>query len=45
MVPARPPWRRTWFIVLSGFVMFFIFIYILASMGRRNADDDYYPHQ
>lgn len=40
MAPARPPWRRTWFIVLCGFVMFVIFIYILASMGRRNNYDD-----
>lgn len=47
--PSRPPWRRTWFIVMSGVVIFIFIIYIMASLGRRNnsynndSDNDY-PH-
>lgn len=47
--PSRPPWRRTWFIVMSGVVIFIFIIYIMASLGRRNtsyndSDNVDYPH-
>ncbi|XP_031620215.1 zinc finger protein-like 1 homolog [Contarinia nasturtii] len=44
--PSRPLLRRTWFIVLSGFVIFVFIIYIMASLGRRNNNDseEEFPH-
>lgn len=38
--PSRPPWKRTWFLVISGIVMFLFIIYIMASLGRRNMSDE-----
>lgn len=37
---SRPPWRRTWFIVLSGFLIFVLVIYLLAAFGRGSSSDD-----
>ncbi|XP_068157055.1 zinc finger protein-like 1 homolog [Drosophila tropicalis] len=31
---SRPPWRRTWFLVVSGIMAFIIFIYLMAWLGR-----------
>jgi hypothetical protein len=33
---ARPPWRRTWFIVLMGFLIFFSIIYLMYVFGRHH---------
>lgn len=37
---ARPPWRRTWFLVLSGFVIFSTIIYLMYVFGRRSGSVD-----
>ncbi|ALC47418.1 CG5382 [Drosophila busckii] len=40
---SRPPWRRTWFLVLSGILGFVMFIYLMALLGRGGSssnDDD-----
>ncbi|XP_037943701.1 zinc finger protein-like 1 homolog [Teleopsis dalmanni] len=36
---SRPPWRRTWFLVLSGITAFIVIIYIMAVLGRSGSDD------
>lgn len=35
---SKPPWRRTWFLVLSGCIGFVCIIYVLATLGRRGTD-------
>ncbi|EDW16346.1 zinc finger protein-like 1 homolog [Drosophila mojavensis] len=35
---SRPPWRRTWFLVLSGILAFILFVYIMAVLGRGGND-------
>ncbi|KAH8284371.1 hypothetical protein KR018_010609 [Drosophila ironensis] len=35
---SRPPWRRTWFIVVSGMLTFVLFIYLMAWLGRGSSD-------
>jgi hypothetical protein len=35
---ARPPWRRTWFIVSMGFSIFFLVIYLMYVFGRTGSD-------
>lgn len=35
---SRPPWRRTWFLVLSGIFAFIIIIYLMASFGRSGGN-------
>lgn len=37
---ARPPWRRTWFLVLSGFVIFTTIIYLMYVFGRSGTGID-----
>lgn len=37
---SRPPWRRTWCLVLSGFVAFFFFVYVMAMLGRGTSAYD-----
>ncbi|XP_053698094.1 zinc finger protein-like 1 homolog [Sabethes cyaneus] len=32
---SKPPWRRTWFLVLSGCIGFICILYVLATLGRR----------
>jgi len=39
---SRPPWRRTWFAVLSAIVLFVLVIWIMATLGRRSPDNDDY---
>lgn len=36
---SRPPWRRTWFLVLSGIVAFIMFVYLMALLGRGSGND------
>ncbi|XP_061400918.1 zinc finger protein-like 1 homolog [Musca vetustissima] len=36
---SRPPWRRTWFLVLSGVLAFVVLIYLMALFGRGGSDD------
>lgn len=36
---SRPPWRRTWFLVLSGILVFIIIIYMMAFFGRGASID------
>lgn len=36
---SRPPWRRTWFIVLSGVIIFGLIVYMMAILGRRQTSD------
>lgn len=38
---SRPPWRRTWFLVLVGILMFLLLIYIMAKLGRGDSDEDF----
>lgn len=37
---SRPPWRRTWFIILASIVIFILVIYIMATLGRSSTDVD-----
>ncbi|XP_055622245.1 zinc finger protein-like 1 homolog isoform X2 [Toxorhynchites rutilus septentrionalis] len=37
---SKPPWRRTWFLVLSGCLGFVCIIYVLSSLGRRGGDSE-----
>lgn len=37
---SRPPWRRTWFLVLAGVLMFLLLIYVMAKLGRGGRDGD-----
>lgn len=37
---SKPPWRRTWFLVLSGCLGFVCIIYVLATFGRRGGDGE-----
>ncbi|XP_055607615.1 zinc finger protein-like 1 homolog [Uranotaenia lowii] len=37
---SRPPWRRTWFLVVSGMLGFVCIMYVLATLGRRSQDSD-----
>uniref|UniRef100_U5EWY3 Zinc finger protein-like 1 homolog n=1 Tax=Corethrella appendiculata TaxID=1370023 RepID=U5EWY3_9DIPT len=37
---AKPIWRKTWFLVLSGFLGFILLIYIMATLGRNNTEND-----
>jgi len=37
---SRPPWRRTWFIILASIFIFGLVIYIMATLGRSNTDVD-----
>ncbi|KAL7730329.1 hypothetical protein ACLKA6_016575 [Drosophila palustris] len=36
---SRPPWRRTWFLVLSGILAFVMFVYLMALLGRGSGND------
>ncbi|XP_017475094.1 PREDICTED: zinc finger protein-like 1 homolog [Rhagoletis zephyria] len=36
---SRPPWRRTWFLVLSGVLAFLVLIYLMAHFGRGGDDN------
>lgn len=36
---ARPPWRRTWFVVVMGFSIFFLVIYLMYVFGRSGDED------
>lgn len=36
---SRPPWRRTWFLVLSGILAFVVLIYLMAVFGRGGSQD------
>jgi len=35
---SRPPWRRTWFLILASIFIFVLVIYIMATLGRSNRD-------
>lgn len=37
---SRPPWRRTWFLVLVGVLMFLLLIYVMAKLGRGGGDGE-----
>lgn len=37
---SRPPWRRTWFLVLVGIFLFLLLIYIMAKLGRGGDDEN-----
>lgn len=37
---SRPPWRRTWFIVLMSIIIFVLIIYLLAKYGRNSQSND-----
>lgn len=37
---SRPPWRRTWFLVLAGVLMFLLLIYVMAKLGRGGGDGE-----
>ncbi|XP_037026323.1 zinc finger protein-like 1 homolog [Bradysia coprophila] len=37
---SRPPWRRTWFIVLASILIFVLVIYVMATLGRSSTDVD-----
>lgn len=37
---SRPPWRRTWFLILASIVMFVVVIYVMAALGRRATEND-----
>jgi hypothetical protein len=37
---SRPPYRRTWFIILSGFCTFLALLYIMYHFGRNGNDFD-----
>jgi len=37
---SRPPWRRTWFLVMSGILCFLTLIYIMILVGRRGGASD-----
>uniref|UniRef100_A0A6B2EI55 Zinc finger protein-like 1 homolog n=1 Tax=Phlebotomus kandelakii TaxID=1109342 RepID=A0A6B2EI55_9DIPT len=39
---SRPPWRRTWFICLSGLLMFVLVIYVMAKVGRSGNSDGFF---
>ncbi|KAL9899056.1 zinc finger protein-like 1 homolog [Glossina fuscipes fuscipes] len=36
---SRPPWRRTWFLVLSGVLAFVVLVYLMAALGRGGSRD------
>lgn len=36
---SRPPWRRTWFLAISGILAFVVFIYLMALLGRGGGND------
>uniref|UniRef100_A0A0K8TLZ4 Zinc finger protein-like 1 homolog n=1 Tax=Tabanus bromius TaxID=304241 RepID=A0A0K8TLZ4_TABBR len=37
---SRPPWRRTWFMVLVGFLIFALIIILMFNFGRRSISND-----
>lgn len=37
---ARPPWRRTWFLVMVGMFLFLSVIYLMYHYGRAPSDDE-----
>ncbi|XP_058463846.1 zinc finger protein-like 1 homolog [Malaya genurostris] len=37
---SRPPWRRTWFLVVSGCLGFVCIVYVFATIGRRGGGAD-----
>lgn len=37
---SKPPWRRTWFLVLGGCIGFVCIIYVLSILGRRGGDGE-----
>ncbi|XP_055373681.1 zinc finger protein-like 1 homolog [Condylostylus longicornis] len=37
---SRPPWRRTWFLVLLGFLSFIIIVYVMAHFGRSSSSNE-----
>jgi hypothetical protein len=37
---ARPPWKRTPYIVGAGITTFIIVIYLMYHFGRSNNDDE-----
>ncbi|XP_055678689.1 zinc finger protein-like 1 homolog [Lutzomyia longipalpis] len=39
---SRPPWRRTWFICLSGLLVFVLVIYVMAKVGRSGNSDGFF---
>lgn len=46
---SRPPWRRTWFLVLCALLLFLGLVYAMAKLGRRShgdTDDEFdFRHQ
>lgn len=36
---SRPPWRRTWFLVISGALAFVVLIYLMALVGRGSDNE------
>ncbi|XP_050317327.1 zinc finger protein-like 1 homolog isoform X1 [Bactrocera neohumeralis] len=36
---SRPPWRRTWFLVISGVLAFLVLIYLMALLGRGSDNE------
>ncbi|XP_054733350.1 zinc finger protein-like 1 homolog [Anastrepha obliqua] len=36
---SRPPWRRTWFLVLSGVLLFLVLIYLMSIFGRGDGSN------
>ncbi|XP_011185951.1 zinc finger protein-like 1 homolog [Zeugodacus cucurbitae] len=36
---SRPPWRRTWFLVISSILVFVVLIYLMAIFGRGSDTD------
>lgn len=37
---SRPPWRRTWFIILASILIFVLVIYVMATLGRSSTEVD-----
>jgi hypothetical protein len=31
---SKPPWKKTWFVVMSGFITFFMVVYLMYHFGR-----------
>ncbi|KAG5671406.1 hypothetical protein PVAND_001604 [Polypedilum vanderplanki] len=37
---SKPPWKKTWFIIMSGFLTFFMIIYLMYHFGRAGSSHD-----
>lgn len=35
---SKPPWKKTWFIVMSAFITFFMIVYLMYHFGRAGSD-------